>query len=106
MMTATEFKNLYADLTHDNSETASKNWAKSWGIGWWRDLWRYKEYTAQRHGMAFQYRTGRVYVRHGNYPMQEYLIDGHEVSKADFFKSFEDCDHYKYNVKPKIAKTA
>ena len=106
MMTATIFKDRYAELTHDNKETAMKNWAKTWGYDYWRNLWRYKEYMAQKHGLTFIYRTGRVYVRHGNYPMQEYLIDGHEVSKRDFFRSFSDHCYYNDIVRPKIAKTA
>lgn len=105
MMTITDFK-ATAEMTHDNKETAMKNWSKSWGIDYWRNLWRYKEYTSTRHGVKYQYRTGQVVVRHGHYSQTEFLIDGHEVSKADFLKSYNDFYYYWDVVRPKLLKVA
>lgn len=93
-------------MTHNNKENACKAWAKSWGLDFWRNLWRYKEYTSVKHGVKYQYRTGTVVVRHGSYPMTEYLIDGHVVGKTAFLKSYSDFYYYWEVIRPKLLKTA
>lgn len=91
--TLTEFKEV-ATLTHDNRETASKNWAKTWGLTYWEDVWYYKEYTIGN----LKYRTGQVVQRHTKSFVQKFYFENKEIPQREFIKHAKLIEY-----KPKIA---
>lgn len=93
IQTLSEFKEM-AIMTHDNSETAAKNWSKGWGLGYsWFELWRYKEYTLG----TLKYRTGKVVYRHGSESVTRFYINNESVSRKAFFKAANEIE-----FKPKV----
>ncbi len=75
---------VMATLTHDNRESAMKEWGRTWGMSWWCSLWAYREYTLGH----LVYRTGKVNTRHSGYQHTEFLIKGNEVGKTAFIKEY------------------